>query len=194
MSAAYGGPPGCSADTPQQQQELIGRMCDRGYTANCGDDFDPDAPLTIGQTWTFNESPIQEQLYAPCGGDCYIPPGGHAPPTGHVGPTCDRGLVVMAEHLDSANGDDGCRPDRCDFGRRADGWCAPPTTSDDPMFYVLGSFTDENDNNMRLRVQMSHASTTDSTVTATTRDNTALAGSDYTPTSRQVMMRAGETL
>ena len=193
MCASYGGPPGCSADTPEQEQALIGWMCDTGYSLNCGGEFafEPYAPLQIGHAWSFNERPILEQLNGgPCNG-CYIPPGGHQPFTTFT-PGCDNGLAVITAHIDSATSDDGCRPSHCDFGRNADGWCAPPTGSDVPMFYVVGGTVDEDAGTVRFRVQLSHAAPR-STIKIVTRDGTAVAGDDYTATTRDITFPAGQT-
>ena len=191
MCAAYGGSNGCPADT---DEELIDWMCDTGYTTECGSDFRPDEPMTTGQTWSFNERPILEQLNGgPCD-NCYVPPGGHQRVTSNIGrPGCDNGLAVIDAHIDSVNDDDGCRPGHCDFGRNDDGWCAPPTNADPPTIYIVGSSADEDAGTMRFRVQMSHAGTTTSTVTANTRDGTAVEGDDYTATTRTVTIPAGQT-
>ena len=187
MCASYGGPAGCS-----DEAELIDWMCDTGYTTECGSSFEPDAPMEIGQTWSFNERPILDRLNGgPCD-DCYIPPGGHRI-VATLGPGCDNGgLAVIAAHIDSATSDDGCRPSHCDFGRGADGWCAPPTGTDVPMFYVVGSSADEDAGTMRFRVQLSHSATQTATVTATTRDGTAVEGDDYTAGTHAVAIPAGQ--
>ena len=186
MCASYG----CSADT---DEEVVDWMCYRVTQSDATTTFEPDAPMTTGQSWSFNERPILEQLYGPCGGDCCIPPGGHQP-VNNIGPGCDSGLIVIAIHVDTANDDDGCRPGHCDFGRRADGWCSPPADADPSIVYIVGSAADENDGTMRFRVQLSHASAQVSTVTATTRDGTAVAGNDYTSTTRQVTIPAGQRI
>ena len=125
----------------------------------------------------------------------YTPPVPVYYPPSTGSPSCDNGYTVIAEHIDSVNSDDGCRPPHCDFGRDADGWCEPPASDTPPVVYVAtdSNLFSEGGGSASFTVALSHRFTADVTVDASTTDGTATAGSDYTAVSSQaVTIPAGD--
>ena len=148
-------------------------------------------PITSGEEGTVF-SKIRERDPCPT---CWDPPvttpiNRLAPPD--VTNPCTAGYSVIQAHVSGT--DNGCRPARCDFGRRTDGWCLPPTRSTPPVVYVAGEDVDEDAGQVAFRVVLSHAVPQTVTVRVDTVDGTATAGSDYTAVRRTVTFAANTTL
>ena len=116
------------------------------------------------------------------------------PTSSGPGPSCQNGFTVISAHIDSANGDDGCRPPHCPFGRRSTGWCEIPASDDPPVVYVASpGLVEEDDGSASFVVVLSHPYTSDVTVDVATADGTAIADSDYTAVASQaVTVAAGQ--
>ena len=133
-----------------------------------------------------------------CYPNCYDPPvNNYNPPpqNDNTPPVCGgNGYIVLAQHIDSATNDDGCRPPSCPFGRRSDGFCEPPASDTPPVVYVASNGpVAEDGGTASFTVALSHRFTTDVTVDASTANRTAEAGSDYTALSSQtVTITAGQ--
>ena len=183
---------GCSITSPETTQQVMHREGVSYGVTGTGDydDFEGDEPTT-----NFHNDIWFDRCPTSICGDGYIPPGGHTTSTTYTnnnGPTCNAGLTVISQYIDSANADDGCRPQQCDFGRDADGWCLPPADSDPPIIYVVAQTVREGDGTAQVSVVLSHAGTAAATVDVTSSDSTATAGSDYTAvTSQTVTIASG---
>ena len=190
MCEAYGGgnvP--CNPQTDEETVELVQWMCGQGYTTGYGgncdqidtieeaqEEFGQNNPMTQAQSWSFNARTLEDVGYVPPFG--FTPPSNNNPVNNNPDSPCLNGLTVMQAH--ASDGDDGCRPPSCDFGRAEDGWCLPPTNSDPPVVYVDGEDVDEDAGTARFRVVLSHATTRPVSVIVFTRDGTATRGLDYT--------------
>ena len=188
MCEAYGGGIACDGDP----EDVVSWMCSTEYTTTfvsggCEgtptqvlENYGWGTPMTQAQSWSFNARPLEEVGY--------IPPVVTYPDS-TPGSPCLNGLVVMQAHVSDT--DNGCRPPHCDFGRATNGWCEHPTSSDQPIIYVTGPSTiDEDGGTARFRVALSHASTQPVSVAVQTVDGTARSGSDYTAVSRTVTIPA----
>ena len=160
---------------------------DPGYDPNDPiNNFGATNPVIVGQVGTlFNR--VQDTQGSD---DGYQPPGGHNP-SGPTDPGCPTGFTIIQAHVSGT--DDGCRPSHCDFGRDANGWCLPPTNTDTPVVYVVGTTVDEGGGNASFRVALSHAVTASVSVFVATADDTATSGSDYTAVRRTVTFSANTT-
>ena len=189
---------GCTATTPtaiKRHLEQHGVTFGRGEKAGCTDPlgsgscYDGPSTLSNDQTVTFLDRALKHQPGYNPPVTVYSPPSGPGP-----GPSCQNGFTVIAEHIDSANGDDGCRPPNCPFGRRSDGWCEIPASDDPPVVYVASTGpVAEDDGSASFSVVLSHPYTADVAVDASTSDGTATAGSDYIAvTAQTVTVAAGK--
>ena len=190
LCAALSGCP--SEGSPEQQiQHLLDEGISLGFEEATVESFHAERPVNIGQVGSFFQR-IEETQGTPG----YTPPGGYSSTSGsNNSPTCTNGFTVMASHIDSANGDDGCRPPHCDFGWDADGWCLPPANSDPPIIYVFGpANVDEDERNAGFRIVLSHATTQPVSVTVATQDGTATAGSDYRAANSRITLPVSHTV
>ena len=203
MCEAYGGgnvP--CNPQTDEETVELVQWMCGQGYTTGYGgncdqidtieeaqEEFGQNNPMTQAQSWSFNARTLEDVGYVPPFG--FTPPSNNNPVNNNPDSPCLNGLTVMQAH--ASDGDDGCRPPRCDFGRAADGWCLPPTSTDPPVIYVDGEDVVEDAGTASFRVVLSHATTQPVRVTVSTRDGTATSGLDYTHVNSRVIIPARRT-
>lgn len=189
MCRAYGGGRHCSKSTPEERQSMIQWMCSNKYTTTFVEDgcsASPDQvlsnfgwtdPMTHGQSWTFNARVLRKVGYTP--------PFGHSTPA--VPPPdspCINGMTLMSAHV--ADDDNGCRPPRCDFGRAADGWCSPPASTEPPIVHIDGEAVNEYAGSATFRLALSHATSQKVSVTVSTSDGTATAGSDYSAVNQRV--------
>ena len=188
-AALCAGLPSCPASgSPVDQYTWL---YEQGITVLTPDEFEARAleDVTTGQLGSFFHR--IEEVFDPCGGTgCY-----HAPVIQNTGPSdpdCASGYNVIQVHVTST--DDGCRPVHCDFGRRSDGWCEPPSNADLPLIYVLGDTVGEAAGPARFRLRLSHAVPQPVTVRVDTRDGSANAGSDYTSVGRTATFAANLTV
>ena len=177
---------GCpqDADPSEQYQWLY----DNDITALTPEEFEDRATeeTTTGQLASFLYR-LADEFSDPG----YAPPGGYAPDPGVVNDPanpCQAGYSVIQAHVSAT--DDGCRPQQCDFGRGADGWCLPPSNTDPPLIYVLGDTVAEDSGPAQFRLRLSHAVAQPVSVRVDTVDGTATSGSDYTTVGRTVTFAA----
>ena len=195
MCESYGGGEVCN----EEPEAVVEWMCSSEYTqtfvsggcngtaAEVLENYGWDTPMTQAQSWSFNARTLEEVGY--------IPPVELSPRVNNDDPDspCINGLAVIQAHVTSD--DNGCRPPNCDFGRASNGWCEHPTNTDPPVIYVRGpGDVDEDADTASFRVVLSHATTQPVSVTVSTADGTATAGSDYRAVNRRITLPVNRTV